>query len=102
MWLYSCSKKKFGGGADCMAVVNLSVSLKLPACLFVFACLFPCLPAQSFNFFGASGHQKHKCCLSFCVSVSCQTVERLQMDLGEVVYSRDASLLWSFPPLVGQ
>lgn len=47
MGLHSCSKKKCGGGADCLAAVDLSVFLKLPACLFVCAHLFPCFPSRS-------------------------------------------------------
>lgn len=49
MGLHSCSEKKCGGGADCLAAVDLSVFLKLPACLFVCARLFPCFPARSFG-----------------------------------------------------
>lgn len=36
------------GGVDCQAAVDLSVSLTLPACLFVCAFLFHCSPAWVF------------------------------------------------------
>lgn len=50
MSLHSCSKKKCGGGADCLALVDLSVFLKLPSLLFVCARLFLCLFAWSLGF----------------------------------------------------
>ena len=102
MGLHSCSNKNCMGGVDCLAAVDPSVFLTLPACLFVCALLFHCSPAWFVCWSALQTPETHVLFVNPSVSVNqlvVKTVKRIQMQsvLGCVAaHSNRVSLLWTF------